>query len=103
MLAKGCVIYIIYKSNNILCCVGFASRDVVCDELNNSARNVVCSSFLITVCMFIVSKALLISGATAFWLNPFATVLFTVCSAVTVECCVLEPCCMGVFGMFAVM
>ena len=65
----------------------------------------VCSSFLISVCMFIVSKALLISSATggAIWLNPFAAVLFSVCSAVTVECCVLYPCCMGVFGMFAVM
>ena len=48
--------------------------------------------------MFIVSKALLISSATvivraggAIWLNPFATVLFNVCSAVTVECCVLSP------------
>ena len=30
-------------------------------------------------------------------------VLFSVCSAVTVECCILYPCCMGVFGMFAVM
>ena len=56
----------------------------------------VCSSFLISVCMFIVSKALLLSSATVIvrarggiWLNPFATVLFTVCSAVTVECCVL--------------
>ena len=39
----------------------------------------------------------------AIWLNPFATVLFSVCSAVTVEWCVLYPCCMGVFGMFAVM
>ena len=45
----------------------------------------VCSSFLISVCMFIVSKALLISSATvivhaggAIWLNPFATVLFSV-------------------------
>ena len=72
----------------------------------------VCSSFLISVCMLIVSKALLISSATvivrtggggAIWLNPFATVLFSVCSAVTVECCVLYSCCMGVFGMFAVM
>ena len=91
----------------------------------------VCSTFLISVCMFIVSKALLISSATvivcargAIWLNPFATVLFIVCSAVTVESCVLYPfatvlfivcsavtvesCvlypyCMGVFGMFAVM
>ena len=70
----------------------------------------VCTSFLISVCMFIVSKALLISSATvivraggAIWLNPFATVLFTVCGAISVECCVLYPCCMGVFGMFAVM
>ena len=39
----------------------------------------------------------------AIWLNPFATVLFSVCSSVTVECCVLYPYCMGVFGMFAVM
>ena len=83
---------------------------VVCDELNYCAWKFVCSSFLISVCMFIVSKALLISSATvivraggAIWLNPFATVSFSVCSAVTVECCVLYPCCMGVFGMLAVM
>ena len=45
----------------------------------------VCSSFLISVCMFIVSTALRISSATvivgaggAIWLNPFATVLFSV-------------------------
>ena len=70
----------------------------------------VCSSFLISMYMFIVSKALLISIATvivrtegAIWLNPFVTVLFSVCSAVTVECCVLYPCCMDVFGMFTVM
>ena len=66
----------------------------------------VCSRFLISVCMFIVSKALLISSATLFvrargaiWLNPFATVLLKVYSAVTVECCVLYPWCVGVFGM----
>ena len=64
------------------------------------------SSFLISVCMFIVSKALLISSATVIvcaggviWLNPFATALFTVCSAVSVECCVLYPCCVGVFAV----
>ena len=58
----------------------------------------VCSNFLSSVCMFIGSKALLISSATvivsaggAIWLNPFAMVLFNVCSAVTVECCVLYP------------
>ena len=39
----------------------------------------------------------------AIWLNPLATVLFNVCIAVTVECCVLYPCCVGVFGTFAVM
>ena len=68
------------------------------------------SSFLINVYMFIMSKALLISNATvivrageAIWLNPFATVLFSVCSAVTIECCILYPCYIGVFGMFAVM
>ena len=68
----------------------------------------VCSSFLIIVCMFLCRKLLLISSATvivraggAIWLNPFATVLFGVCSAVTVECCVLYPCCMGVFSMFS--
>ena len=70
----------------------------------------VCSSCRISVCMFIVSKALLISSATvivragwAIWLNPFAMVLFTVCSAVTVECCVLYPYCVRVFGVFSVM
>ena len=58
-------------------------------------RKFVCSSFLISVCMFTVSKALLISSATVIvrvggtiCLNPFATVLFSVCGAVTVECCV---------------
>ena len=49
--------------------------------------------------MFIVSKALLISSATVI----VRSVLFSVCSAVTVECCVLYLCCVGVFGMFAVM
>ena len=60
----------------------------------------VCSSFLINVCMFIVSKALLISSATvivhaggAIWLSPFARVLFNVCSAVTVVLCFLPVLC----------
>ena len=68
-----------------ICCVGFASLDVVCDELNDGI--LVYSRFLINVCMFIVSIALLISSATvivrargAICLNPFGTMLFTVCS-----------------------
>ena len=67
----------------------------------------VCSSFLISVCMFIMSKVLFILSATvivraggAIWLNPFATALSNVCR---VEYCILYPCCVGVFGMFAVM
>ena len=48
-----------------ICCVGFATLDVVCDEINDGAWNMLaCSSFLISVCMFIVSKALLILSAT---------------------------------------
>ena len=91
-------------------CVGFASLNVVCDERIIVLGMLVCSSFLISVCMFIVSKALLISSATvivraggAIWSNLFATVLFTVCSDFTVDCCVLYPCFVGVFGMLAVL
>ena len=66
------------------------------------------TSFLTTgVCIFIVSNALLISSATvivraggAICLNPSATVLFSVCSVITVECfvpvlhgCVWYVCC----------
>ena len=94
---SGCVVSIY--------CVGFASLDVVCDALM-----IVPGMFLISVCMFIVSKSLLISSVAvivraggAIWWNPFATVLFSVCGAVTVECCALYLCCMGVFGMFVVM
>ena len=59
-------------------CVGFASLDVVCDKLNDSHRG-------------------------RHLVNPFATLLFSGCSPVTVECCDSYPCCVGVFGMFAVM
>ena len=53
---SGCVVSI--------SCVGFASLDVVCDKLKIVPGMFVCSSFLISVCMFIVSKPLLISSAT---------------------------------------
>ena len=40
----------------------------------------------------------------ASWLNPFATVLFNLEKVTySVECCVLYLCCVGVFGMYAVM
>ena len=70
----------------------------------------VCSSVLISVCMFIVSKSLLISSATviirtggAILLNPFVTVLFAVCSAVTESVGSCTHFAWVVFGMFAVM
>ena len=65
----------------------------------------VCSIFLISECMYIVSIALLI------WSSPVIVRAgvehlyygVVVCSAVSVEGCVLYPCCVGVFGMFVVM
>ena len=53
--------------------------------------------------LFILNATVILRAGGAIWLNPFVTVLFTVCRAVTVGCCVLYPCCVGVFGMFAVM
>ena len=72
----------------------------------------VCSTFLISVCVYVYcvesfahierySECLPRGGA--IWLHPFSMVLCNVCSAVTVECCVLYLCCVGLFGMFAVM
>ena len=52
-----------YGCMDYVCCVSFASLDVVRDELHIVRGMLVCSSFLISVCMFIVSKALLLSGA----------------------------------------
>ena len=54
-------------------------------------------SFLISIATVIVR------AGGAIWLNPFAMVLFNVCTPVTVECYVLFPSCVGVFDMFAVM
>ena len=73
-----------------ICWVGRAMNLIIVPVI------LVCNSFLISVCMFIVLKALLLSCATVIvrvgvviWLNLFATVLFRVCSGVNVECCVL--------------
>ena len=48
----------------------------------------VCVGLSVNVCMFAVSNALLLSNATAI---------------VRVECLVLNPCCVVMFGMFCVM
>ena len=59
----------------------------------------VCSSLFVSVCRFTVSKALDMSSAIASvlcgglcWLNPVVMMLFIVCSAVVVECCLRKPC-----------
>ena len=69
----------------------------------------VCVSLSVNVCMFTVSNDLLMSNTTAIvrvdgmgWLKPVATVLLMLCSAVFVECLVLNPCCVVMFGMFCV-
>ena len=50
------------------------------------------------VCL-LKSSARVIGGARgAIWLNPFATVLFSVCSAVTVVLD-FDACCMGAFAV----
>ena len=68
-----------------LCCVGLVSFMWFAMNLIIMTGILVCSSFLISVCIFIVLKALLITSVTlivragvAIWLNPFVTLLFTV-------------------------
>ena len=51
------------------------------------------------VALLISSSTVIVRVGGAFRLNLFATVLLNVCSAITVESCVLYPCCMGVFGV----
>ena len=59
----------------------------------------VCSSFLISVYVYCVESFAHIEGysdSSRRWshlVEPFATVLFNVCSVVTVECCVWYVCC----------
>ena len=60
--------------------------------------------------MLCMPCVLLMSNATAMvrvggmgWLKPVATVLLMSCSAVFVECLVLNQCCVVMFGMFCVM
>ena len=58
---------------------------------------------MLTVSKAISSATVIVRAGGAIWLNPFATVLFTVCSSVTVECCVLYTFFVGVFCMLTVM
>ena len=76
-----------------ICCVGFASLDVVYDELNDYAWYLGLQK-LSDKCVYVycvegfahIECYSDCSRRGAIWLNPFATVLFTVCSAITVEC-----------------
>ena len=53
-----------------ICCVGFASLGIVCDEL--VAWSVAAFWY---ACIFVI---VIVRTGGAIWLNPFATVLFTV-------------------------
>ena len=46
---------------------------------------------------------MIVRAVGAIWLSPFVMVLFNVSMDVTVECCAIYPCCLGVCGMFVVM
>ena len=62
-----------------ICCVGFASLDVVCDELNDCAWNVgVVGLCVCLLCRKVCSYRVIVRRGGAIWLNPFAAVLFTV-------------------------
>ena len=70
----------------------------------------VCVSLSFYVCISTVSNASLMSNATAMvrvggmgWLKPVVTVLLMLCSAVFLQCLVLNPCCVVMFGMLCVM
>ena len=69
-----------------ICCVGIASLDVVYDNLMIVPGMVVYSRFLISVCMFIVSKALLILSVTVIVCAGGAILLanFHMCSIIWV-------------------
>ena len=69
----------------------------------------VCVSFLISVCVYCVESFAHIecysdcSRRGSHLVESLCYGVIWVCSAVTAEYRVLYPCCMGVFGMFAVM
>ena len=100
-----------YSSTDLVMALYVASMVSLClphlVEMRTLSMLIVLS---INVCMFNVLDALLMSNATTMvrvggmgWLKPVATVLLMLCSAVFVECLVLNPCCVGMFGMFCVM
>ena len=91
-------------------CVGFASHDVVYDELNYCAWYI-CLYQISDKCVYVycVESFAHIECYSDYWrrvnhlVEPLCYGVINVCSDVTVECCVLYPCCVGVFGMFTVM
>ena len=87
-----------------ICCVGFASLDVVCDKLNDCAWNVGLWE-LSHMCVYVncVESFSHIECYSDCSRRESHLVELLCYSAVTVECCVLYPCSVGVFGMFAVM
>ena len=55
--------------------------------------------YINNLCIIIIIITVIVRAGRAICLNPFVTVLFNVCSVVTVECCVLYQCYVGVFAV----
>ena len=55
------------------------------------------------LCQMLCSCLMLLRVGGMGWLKPVATVLLKLCGAVFVECLILNPCCVVIFGMFCVM
>ena len=84
------------------CDVCFAAFDVVCNEFIMVRGMFVWCSLCVSVCMFTVSNAFLMSRATVIvrsggllGLKSVSMVLLILCSAVLVEWLLLKPCCVG--------
>ena len=90
---------------NYICCVGFASLDVVCDELNDCAWNIslqqLSDTWVYVYCAESFAQIGCYSDCScrgSHLVEPLCYGVVHFCSAVTVECCILYPCRVCVFG-----
>ena len=62
-----------------------------------------CVSLSINVCMLMSNATVMVRVVGMGWLHLLRQCCLMLCSAVFVECLVLNPCCVVMFGMFCVM
>ena len=76
------------------CCVCHASLDVVCDVSEYGVWYVrLCEPVYQCVYVYCFNATAMVRVGAMGWLKPVATVLLMLCSAVFVECLVLNTCC----------